>query len=60
MKKYKVDTTISAENETEAKAKKAALERLSPHLSAAEINSLANVLTNDPAKKELAKQYLGT
>lgn len=59
MKKYKIDATINAENEAEAKAKKVALEKLSPHLSAAETNALANVLSNDPAKKELAKQYLG-
>lgn len=59
MKKYKDDITISAENEKEANAKKIALEKLSTHLSATEINALANVLANDPEKKEIAKQYLG-
>lgn len=59
MEKFKTVITIQAPSAKEAEAKKPALEKLSGQLTAKEISALADLLKNDPMKKELAKQYLG-
>lgn len=59
MEKHKYVITLEEKSAKEAEAKKDALLKLAPHLSATEINALAKLLEKDPMKKELAKQYLG-
>lgn len=57
MEKFKYVITLEEKSAKEAEAKKKALEKLAPHLTATEINSMAVALQKDPMTKELAKAY---
>jgi hypothetical protein len=59
MKKYSYDINIEAQNDAEALTKMKALVTLAGKLSAKELDKLAWVVKNDPAKTALAKQALG-
>ncbi len=59
MKTYSYDFDIVATNEKEADIKIKALTILASNLTAKELEKLAWIIKNDPAKTALAKQYLG-
>jgi len=59
MKKYSYTINIEAQSESEADTKMKALVTLASKLSAKELDKLAWVVKNDPAKTALAKQALG-
>ncbi|MCC7303470.1 MAG: hypothetical protein IT233_12595 [Bacteroidia bacterium] len=59
MKKYEYDITILAPSEKEADLKAAALKVMGEKLSANELSKLADVITNDPIKLQIAKKALG-
>lgn len=59
MKKYAYDITIEAASEKEADTKMKALSVLAKKLTAKELDKLADIIQNDPAKTALAKQALG-
>ena len=59
MKKYSYDISIEAGSETEADTKMKALITLTSKLSAKELDKLAWIVKNDPAKTALAKKALG-
>lgn len=59
MPKYKYDMAIEATTNSEADIKMKALVTLASKLSSKELDKLAFVVKNDPAKTALAKSYLG-
>jgi len=59
MKKYSYDINIEAQNDAEALTKMKALATLASKLSAKELDKLAWIVKNDPAKTALAKKALG-
>jgi len=59
MKTFSYDFDITAPNEKDADTKMKALTVLASNLSAKELEKLAWILKNDPAKTAMAKQYLG-
>ncbi|HBF89371.1 MAG TPA: hypothetical protein DDX39_12085 [Bacteroidales bacterium] len=59
MNKYAFKITIEASNENDAETKMKALTVLASKLTEKELDKLAWIIKNDPAKTKLAKQYLG-
>jgi hypothetical protein len=59
MKNYTYKITLEEKSEQDADAKIEALSTLAKKLSAKELSKLAHVVTTDPVKTALAKQYLG-
>jgi len=59
MAKFSYDINIEASNETEADTKMKALTTLASKLSVKELDKLAWIIKNDPAKTALAKKALG-
>ena len=59
MNKYSFKITIEAPNEKDAETKMKALSVLSSNLNTKELEKLAWIIKNDPAKTKMAKQYLG-
>lgn len=58
MQKFKFVITLQEKSVKEAEAKKSALEKLAPELTAEDILLLANLLKNDPIQKEIAREAL--
>ena len=58
MEKYKFTISITG-SQKEATEKVNAVAVLTSHLSADTFTALAKLVKNDPAKVEIAKQYLG-
>ena len=59
MKKYSYNINVEAQSEAEADIKMKALVTLASKLSAKELDKLAWIVKNDPAKTALAKKALG-
>jgi hypothetical protein len=59
MKKYSYEIKIEAVSEAEADTKMKALITLASKLTAKELDKLAWIVKNDPAKTALAKKALG-
>ena len=59
MQKFNYTITIEAPAKQEADTKMKALAVLASHLNAKELEKLAWIVKNDPAKTALAKQALG-
>ena len=59
MTKFNYTITVEAKEKAEADTKMKALTTLASNLSAKELDKLAWIVKNDPAKTKLAKQFLG-
>ena len=59
MAKFSFTMTIEASSEQEAEKKVKALGVLASKLKTVEVEKLAHIVKNDPAKTALAKAYLG-
>lgn len=59
MAKFNYTMSIEASSKQEADTKMKALTILASHLNAKELDKLAWIVKNDPAKTALAKQALG-
>ena len=59
MKKYEYDISIQAASEAEAESKMKSITTLAAKLSEKELEKLAWIIKNDPAKTAMAKKALG-